>query len=142
MKKVKVLLIMIVLSINVKAQSRDEREVEVAVKTFNKAIVDADKSVLENLTAEELSYGHSGGKMQNKSEFVEDIMHGPFDFLSIDVANQEIKLSKNVAIVRHLLSFKALNNGTPVNLELGNLVVLQKENGQWKILARQAFKLP
>ena len=41
------------------AQSKDEKEVAARVETLRKAMQDADKSALENIAAEELSYGHS-----------------------------------------------------------------------------------
>lgn len=88
-----------------------------------------------------MSYGHSGGKVQNKAEFVEDLLHDTFDFLTVNTSNQKIMVSGKNAIVRHTFTAKASNAGTPVDLNIGNLLVWRKENGQWKLLARQAFRL-
>lgn len=126
----------------VSAQSKDEKAVASAVEILNKGIIDPDKDLLENITSEGLSYGHSGGKVQNKPEFVEDLLHGTFDFLTINTSNQKIMISGKNAIVRHTFTAKATNAGTPVDLNIGNLLVWRKEHGQWKLIARQAFRLP
>ena len=123
------------------AQTKDEKAVASAVEILNMGIVDPDKSLLENITSEGLSYGHSGGKIQNKAEFVEDLIHGTFDFLTVNTSNQKIMISGKNAIVRHTFTAKATNAGTPVDLNIGNLLVWRKEHGQWKLIARQAFRL-
>ena len=79
------------------AQSADEREVAAAVESLRKAMVDADKSALENLAAEELSYGHSNGLIQNKAEFVEAIASGKNDFKTIELSGQTISIAGNTA---------------------------------------------
>lgn len=124
------------------AQTKDEKAVASAVEILNKGIIDPDKALLENITSEGLSYGHSGGKIQNKTEFVEDLIHGTFDFLTVNTSNQKIMISGKNAIVRHTFTAKATNAGTPVDLNIGNLLVWRKEHGQWKLIARQAFRLP
>ena len=123
------------------AQSADEREVAAAVESLRKAMVDADKSALENLAAEELSYGHSNGLIQNKAEFVEAIASGKNDFKTIELSEQTIKIAGNTAIVRHKFNAEVVNSGTPGTAHIGVLLVWQKQNGKWKLLARQAVKL-
>lgn len=143
MKSVLSLFVLFALSaFTVSAQSKHEKAVAAAVETLNQGILDPEKSLLENIASNELSYGHSGGKVQNKSEFVEDLLHGTFDFLTVNTTDQKIIISGKNAIVRHIFIAKATNAGTPVDLRIGNLLVWKKEHGQWKLLARQAFKLP
>lgn len=124
------------------SSAEDESAVSAAVDSLNKGIVDPDKNLLENIASDGLSYGHSGGKVQNKAEFVDDLLNGSFDFQSVNILDQTIKVSGENAIVRHTFTAKATNAGVPVDLNIGNLLVWRKENGQWKLLARQAFKIP
>ena len=123
------------------AQSADEREVAAAVESLRKAMVDADKSALENLAAEELSYGHSNGLIQNKAEFVEAIASGKNDFKTIELSGQTISIAGNTAIVRHKFNAEVVNNGIPGTAHIGILLIWQKQQGKWKLLARQAVKL-
>lgn len=120
----------------------DESAVAAAVDSLNKGILDPEKNLLEKIASQGLSYGHSGGKVQNKAEFVDDLINGSFDFQTINITNQTIKVAGDNAIVRHTFTAKATNAGAPVDLNIGNLLVWRKESGQWKLLARQAFKVP
>jgi thioredoxin-related protein len=142
MKQILSLLVVFLAVTLVKAQTKDEIAVAAAVERLNKGILDPDKALLESIASEGLSYGHSAGKVQNKAEFVEDLLHGTFDFLTVATSNQKIMVSGKNAIVRHTFVAKATNAGTPVDLNIGNLLVWRKEGGKWKLIARQAFKIP
>jgi hypothetical protein len=36
---------------------------------------------------------------------------------------------------------KATNAGVPTEIRIGNLMIWRKEGGNWRLLARQAFRL-
>jgi len=136
------LLIVLTLSVfSLSAQSKDENAVATAVEKLNSAIVDPEKSLLESIASEGLSYGHSGGKVQNKAEFVDDLLNGAFNFSSVSSTDQTISISGKNAIVRHIFVAKATNAGVPTDIRIGNVMVWRKEGGQWKLLARQAFRI-
>ena len=97
--------------------------------------------MLESLTAEELSYGHSGGKVENKTQFITALVSGTVDFISIDITDQKITVAGKNAIVRNMYAAKLTNEGKPVELKIGTLMVWQKIKGNWKLLARQGYKL-
>jgi len=143
MKKIHVLMIVfLALSFTVYSQKKEEFAVLSAIETFRKGIIDADKELLGSIAAEELVYGHSNGKVQNKVEFIEEIVNSQPDYISIDMADQTIRISGNTAIVRHIYSAETTNNGTSGHVKIGNMLVWQKQHGKWKLLARQAYKLP
>jgi ketosteroid isomerase-like protein len=124
-----------------RAQTADQKAVAAAVETLRKAMVDGDKAALEKITADALSYGHSSGKVEDKAAFVEAMVTGSSDFKTIELADQTIGISENVALVRHKLSGETNNDGQPGTVNLGVLLVWQKQKGQWKLIGRQAFKL-
>jgi ketosteroid isomerase-like protein len=141
MKKVlQIIIFSLTFSTVVIAQSKDEKEVADAVTKLNKALVDADSITLYNLTADELSYGHSTNKLQNKTQFIDDVIHGA-DFLNIDATDQTITIAGNNAIVRHIFSARLVNNGTQNDVRIGVLMVWQKQKGKWKLLGRQGYKI-
>lgn len=115
--------------------------VEKKVDVLYKAMVEKDEAILKTLTAEDLSYGHSSGTLEDKAQFIKAVMNGPFDYLSITPEDQKIILSGDVALVRHIFVTNALNDGEPVDVRIGNLMTFQKQNGEWKLLGRQAYKL-
>ena len=124
------------------AQSKDEAAVTAAVESLRKAMVDGDKAGLQNITADQLSYGHSSGKVEDKATFVDNIVSGKSDFVTIDLTNQTITVAGDAAIVRHALAATTNDNGTPGSVKLNILLVWQKQKGTWKLLARQAVKVP
>jgi len=123
------------------AQNKDEKTVAAAIEQLRIAMINADKVVLEKLVDEKLSYGHSSGHIDNKKEFVEKIVSGASDFVTIDLAEQTISISDDVAIVRHTLSAKTNDNGKPGEVNLKVMLVWQKQKKGWILLARQAIKL-
>ena len=143
MKKLPVLIFACLLfTISAFAQTKDEKDVAAAVEFMRKAMVDGDRANLTKLAADDLSYGHSSGKIQDKKEFVEAIASGASDFVTIDLTDQTIKVAGNTAIVRHKLSAQTNDGGKPGSTVLGIMLVFQKQKGAWKLLARQAYKLP
>ena len=143
MKKLSVLFIACFLFVGHSfAQTKDEKAVGAAVEFMRKAMIDGNRTQLTSLAANELSYGHSSGVLQNKSEFVEDLVSGKSDFVTIDLTDQSIKIVGDVAIVRHKLTAKTNDSGKPGNVVLGIMLIFQKQKGEWKLLARQAFHYP
>jgi ketosteroid isomerase-like protein len=124
------------------AQSKEEQAVSQAVEKLRKAMVDADKTTLAALTSDKLTYGHSTGAIEDKKLFIENILNNKSDFVSINLSDQSISISDNVAWVRHKLDAVTNNDGKPGEAHLYVLLVWQKQAGQWKLIARQAVKQP
>ena len=122
------------------AQSADQKLVSEAVERLNKAMIDADQTILKEITSDSLSYGHSDGRVESKNDFVESLRSGKSDFITISLSEQTISISHDNAIVRHVLNGTTNDNGKPGTVRLKVLQVWQKEKGKWKLLARQAVK--
>ena len=120
-----------------------EADVAAAVEQLMKGFMAADESILKSITADELVYGHSSGKVQNKSEFVAEIISGqPLVYFNIKPLEQTIKLSGDVAVVRHIFTAETKNvDDEPGSLRIGNVLIWQLQSGKWKLLARQAYRL-
>jgi len=143
MKKILLLLLIVSgLAVGANAQSKEETQVANAVENMRKAMISGNKTELENVASDNLSYGHSSGKLQNKAEFVEAIVSKASVFVTISLTEQTIKVTGNTAIVRHILDAQTNDGGKPGTTKLGVLLVFIKEHSEWKLLARQAYKLP
>ena len=123
MKKIILLVALIIFGLNISAQTKKENEVAAAVEQLRKAMVDADSIMLEKITLPQLSYGHSGGHIDNKRDFVDKIVSGKSDFVTLEFAGQTIAVSKNVAIVRHTLNAKTNDSGKPGEVHLGVMLI-------------------
>jgi ketosteroid isomerase-like protein len=141
MRRIYLLLLCVIMTSIVNAQSKAENQVASAVENLKQAMLTGNRSALNDIAANDLSYGHSSGKIEDKTAFVESIASGKSDFVTLDLGNQTIKVSGKTALVRHKLSAQTSDNGNPGSVNLGVLLVFQKQKGNWKLLARQAFKL-
>jgi ketosteroid isomerase-like protein len=143
MKKIVLsLAVFLLICFAVNAQNKQEKAVAGAVEQLRKAMVDGDSLMLDKLTSSQLSYGHSGGHIDDKAEFVQKIASGKSDFVTIELTEQTISVSKNTAVVRHKLNAATNDGGKPAVVHLAVLLIWQKLHGGWKLLARQAIKLP
>lgn len=123
-------------------QQKDNQALAAAVNQLNQAMIDGNQIMLDHLTSAKLSYGHSSGLIEDKDAYVTAIVDGIFGFTSIDLTEQTIAISNNVAIVRHKFSAGTDNKGqAPGTVKLAVLQVWQKEKGKWLLLARQATKI-
>jgi hypothetical protein len=124
-------------------QNADEKAVAAAVEKLRAAMVDPTEAALDKLAAPSLSYGHSNGLLEDKKEFVRALVSEESNFTKIELLDQTITVSGDVALVRHKLIGETHNKGKdPGQVKIGILLVWQKTKGNWQLLGRQAFKLP
>jgi hypothetical protein len=127
----------------VRAQSEGaSKEVAAAVESLRKALIDPTKENLDAIAMDELTYGHSNGVIQDKAAFEEALLTKKSDFVTIDLTDQTIKVVGNTAWVRHTLSATNNDGGKPGTAHLYVLTVWMKAKGKWRLLARQAVKVP
>jgi ketosteroid isomerase-like protein len=127
-------------STSINAQSKKQIQVKAAVDNLITAMISGEREALEKITSNHLSYGHSGGHVEGKAEFVEKIASGKSDFIAIDITEQSIDVIGKTAIVRHVLNATTNDGGKPGVVKLKILLILKNEQGQWRMLARQAVK--
>jgi ketosteroid isomerase-like protein len=123
------------------AESSEEAAVDKAVEALRKALLTADKGELEKLAADQLSYGHSSGKVQTKAEFIDGVVTRKAIVKSLSFPELTIAVAGDAAVVRHLYVSESETDGKPNSVRIGALQVWQKQGGNWKLLARQGFKL-
>ncbi len=111
------------------------------MEALRKALLGADKSELEKLTADQLSYGHSDGRVQNKPQFIDGVITRRAIVKSLAFPELSIAVAGNAAVVRHLYEFESETDGKTAVVKIGALQVWQKQDGNWKLLARQGYKL-
>jgi ketosteroid isomerase-like protein len=124
------------------AETDDQAAVAEAVAALTKAMLGADRAKLEALVSDHLSYGHSGGVVQDKKDFVEVIASKKTVYKSIELSKQTVAVAGNNAIVRHAWESESGTGDGKWNVsKIGVMQVWQKEPGGWRLLARQAFKV-
>lgn len=123
------------------AQSKKELKLSETLEQFRLALIDPVETTLYNLTSPKLSYGHSGGGVEDQKTFIANMVNGKSDFVTINVADQTVDVDGNTAYVRH--TFNAVTSTDPkiAPIKLKILYVWVYEAGNWKLRARQAVKI-
>ncbi|MBI0095407.1 MULTISPECIES: nuclear transport factor 2 family protein [Gilliamella] len=137
-----VLLMMLSIGSSYAVTSNNQSTVEQAVETMRLAMLSADKTQLENVALPSLTYGHSSAVIENKAEFVDAIVSGRSGFITLEFQDQTIVTEGDTAIVRHVFSADTNNSGQKGKVKIGVMLVFKKTGEDWKLLARQAYKLP
>jgi sugar phosphate isomerase/epimerase len=118
----------------------DVQAIEISLEQLHKAMVDADTLQLRNLTAEELTYGHSSGALEDRETYITNIVNGTSDFTKIDFNDVDITVKYGTAWVRGNMNAELMADGKVNPIALKILYVFSKNGGYWKLLSRQAVR--
>ena len=124
------------------AQSGDINQLETTIETLRRVMIDPDSSILANLVSDDLVYVHSSGTVRDKEGFINEFILGWTMLRDATIKDQNITISGNEAIVRHRLIGDVDKPGQPPQFDIIILMVWRLEEGQWRLLARQAAKIP
>ena len=124
------------------ADAADEAAVAQGVETLRKALLEADRTKLEQVAAKDISYGHSDGRVETKEQFIHGVMTRKQTVKSLAFPELKIAVVGNAAIARHIYLSDSELEGKQTTTKIGALQVWQKQDGGWKLLARQGFRLP
>jgi ketosteroid isomerase-like protein len=124
------------------ADAADEAAVAQGVETLRKALLEADKAKLDQVASAQISYGHSDGRVETKDQFITGVMTRKQTVKSLAFPELKVAVVGNAAVVRHIYLSDSELEGKATTTRIGALQVWQKQDGGWKLLARQGFRLP
>ena len=122
------------------AQSADVAAVDKATAELREAMLTADRAKLTALLSDQLSYGHSAGRLETKAQFLDVVAGKKTLYKSMSFSDATTAVAGNNAIVRHVMTVDTETDGKPATAKVGALQVWVKDGGAWKLLARQAFR--
>ena len=122
--------------------SGDDAALAQSIETLRQGILEANKAKLDQVSASQISYGHSDGRVQNKAEFIDGVMTRKQIQKSLTFPELKVFVAGNSAVARHIYLGESELDGKQTNTRIGALQVWQKQDGGWKLLARQGFRLP
>lgn len=123
------------------AQSADEAAVAQALESLRKAAFAKDRGQLSALVSDHVSYGHSAGRIENKQEYIDVALASKSVLKSLTFTDQKYQVNGNNAIVRYTHNSESELDGKTSTVKVGVMTVWQKEQGTWRLFARQAFRL-
>jgi hypothetical protein len=125
-----------------KAINKEEAVVASQIEILRQGLMTADGTKLASVTSSALSYGHSGGSIENQAAFIENVVKKKSNVISLEFQNQTISFAGDTAIVRHIFLSHTKDGGVEKETKIGVMQVWQKQKKQWLMIGRQAYKLP
>jgi ketosteroid isomerase-like protein len=123
------------------AAAADDAAVGAAVEELRKASLAADTAKLTSLADDQITYGHSDGRVQNKAEMLEGFKTRKATVKSIDFPDLKIAVAANVAVSRHRYVSDSELDGKTNHVDIGVIECWHKVGSDWKLIGRQGYKL-
>ena len=139
--KLKKLLTILFISFTAFAHAQtDEEKLINTVKEFHQALVNKNTVSINQQTDKILSYGHSNGWVQTKTDLIKDFETGYISYQSFKEDSVVVLINGNMANVRFNAEITATIKATTTTFHLKVLVVWAKKGKRWVLFARQAVK--
>ena len=118
----------------------DEEKLTVTLKAFHQALVNKNTGSINQQTDKALSYGHSNGWIETRTDMIKDLETGLISYQGFKEDSIIITMNGNMANVRFVAEVSATLKGTASTFRLKVLEVWVKKSKRWVLFARQAVK--
>jgi ketosteroid isomerase-like protein len=105
------------------------------------AMVQGDLAALENLLTEDLTYTHSSGKVETRTEILESLRSGRLRYLAAEPSESAVRLHGETAIVTGRADLRVSAQGGELTLPVRFTEVWVKSSGVWKLAAWQSTRI-
>jgi len=128
------------LSICVVAQTADEQKLLTTVKEFHQALVNKNTLSINQQTDKALSYGHSNGWVETKTDMIKNLETNYISYQSFKEDSIKVSSNGNIANVRFVAAIDASLKESRTTYNLKVLEVWVKKGKRWLLFARQSVK--
>jgi hypothetical protein len=118
----------------------DEQKLTTTMKEFHQALVSRNTVSINQQTDKALSYGHSNGWVQTKTDIIRDFESGFISYQGFKEDSISISMNGNMANVRFVADIIATMKGSTNTYHLKVLEVWVKKSKRWVLFSRQAIK--
>lgn len=118
----------------------DVDKLTVTLKGFHQALVKRNIVSINQQTDKALSYGHSNGWVETKTDMLKNLERGYLIYHDIKEDSLLVIVNGNVANARFTADISATLNGKSSSFHLKVLEVWVKKGNRWLLFARQAVK--
>lgn len=103
------------------------------------AMIKSDEAVLNEILADDLTYTHSFGKTENKSQFIASLKTAA-KYKEISPNEMNVRIYGNAAVVNGTTLIKVEANNQELSFKAKFLDVYARRNGKWQLVAWQSTK--
>lgn len=116
-----------------------EKAVSAAETQWRQAVLEGNRSVLASLMADDITYTHSSALTQTKDQFIESVVSGSTKYQGIEFKTTQMRQYGDAVIVIHEAIITTVQTGV-THLYLTH--VWSRQDGRWRLVSRQATKIP
>lgn len=110
------------------------------IREFHQDLVKKNTVSINQQTDKALSYGHSNGWIETKTDMLRNIETGYMSYISYKEDSLKVEINGNMAHARFIADISANLNGKDGNFHLKVLEVWVKKGKRWLLFARQAVR--
>lgn len=136
----KLLVIVLLLNVFVLNAQTDEEKLITTLKEFHQSLVNGNTVSINQQTDKVLSYGHSNGWVETKTDMIKNLETGYLDYHSYKEDSLQVMLNGNMANARFVADINVTLNGNTGSYHLKVLEVWVKKGKRWILFARQAVR--
>jgi hypothetical protein len=136
----KLLVIVLLLNVVFANAQTDEEKLTLTLKEFHQSLVKKNTVSINQQTDKALSYGHSNGWVETKTEFIKNLETGYMNYNSYKEDSVQVVINGTIAHARFVADIAATLNGTAGNFHLKVLEVWVRKGKRWLLFARQAVR--
>ena len=111
--------------------NQEEKEVLIEFRNHIEALIRKDRAAIEAFLAPSFQLIHMTGKVQNRNEFINEVMGGILNYYKSRLVNPQIEINNNIAKMRVDVEFDANVYGMRGNWTLYSKNTFQKINNRW-----------
>jgi hypothetical protein len=111
------------------------------LKRFEAAEKD-DLDLLGKLLGEDLTYTHSTGALETKTQFLDALRSGKLKFKKIEPSDLQVRVYGATAIINGTAKLAVVSDGQPKDVNIRFTDVWVNRAGRWQMVAWQSTKLP
>lgn len=106
------------------------------------ATIAADVAALAALMTDDLSYTHSSGVVETKTEFLDALKSGKYVYRSIAPEARRVRVYGDAAVVSGPCRISVLRGGTPTEISFYFTELYVKRDGRWLMALWHSTRLP
>lgn len=123
------------------ARATAQSEVRTAEHARFEAMINHDVTALDTLLADDLSYVHTGGNLQSRSQFLNTIKKQQLVYESITPSNVRVRVYDGLAVATGRSDMRVRNSAGLNSFAVRFTEVYVRRDGRWLLAAWEAKRL-
>jgi hypothetical protein len=123
-------------------EAKNESEIRQLENRRFQAMLKVDTDELNRILADDLTYTHSSGGVDTKSQLIDSLKSGERKYQAIEPQDLKVRLYGSAAVVTGRARLKTVSKGQESDFRVQFTDVYAKKKGHWQMVAWQSSRLP